>query len=236
MNTTSQITPSDNPEGQETQGWTATEHVVGGYTGRRSREDESKEVTLSVEKERAVIAILAAAGPNVIFSSTQLQILCFLANKEVHEELGRPDFNFAPHGNGPADYDLDKQIQIMLQENQLMEVGEVTSQNAYYSNRISSGYMLTQKSYFEGRHTLEEFEFKISDYLERAGTYVLSMDFKSLICNVCRDNPEMGTNLTFPAWGGHSDPSLKTPEARRAWRLEKMRLENIAKEKAENSG
>ena len=227
---------SKNPETPDVQDTDKlpNEALIGGKTEsypKRFRKSEDDEVTLSTEKERAVLAILAAAGPNIIFGHTQLQMICFLANKEVHDELGKPDFHFEPHSNGPADRELDKQVHIMTLEKRLAEVAEVTSRHFHFGNRMSSGHMLTQKGYYEGVHTLEELKPKIKDYLERVAAYVLPMDFKTLICSVCHDSPEMGTNLTFPAWGGRKDDSIpKTPEEKRAARLEKM-----AQEKAQDS-
>lgn len=137
-------------------------------------------------KRDIVLAGLSAAKQN-FHTPVQLQKLFFLIDRNLHEEIGGPIFDFQPYSYGP----FDSAVNDTLFE--LQSKGLVTSR----ANVGWRDYALTEEGLSEGIKILSNLSSEARDYIERLSEFVRSLSFSQLVSAIYKEYPEMKVNSVF---------------------------------------
>jgi uncharacterized protein YwgA len=141
----------------------------------------------SMDCESLVLAAMAGAGENAIFSPAQVQKLFFILDREASQYLDGPHFDFVPYNYGPFDsavYDcLDR-----LSNRKLVLIGT----NGRYRQ-----YALSHEGYRDGVSILSAIDGNIRNYICQVAKWILSMDFQTLISTIYSKYPDMRVNSVF---------------------------------------
>ena len=130
--------------------------------------------------------VLAALAPvqGKQHSPVQVQKLLFLLDREASQLVDGPHFNFEPYNYGPFDKAV-YQVLDALDEDELVTIR---------SGGWQRTYALTPTGQNEGDRLLGELSDAAQDYIRRASTFVLKLNFLQLVSAIYKAYPDMRTN------------------------------------------
>jgi len=134
-----------------------------------------------------MIAALAAAGENAAFAPVQVQKLFFLIDREAHQLVGGPHFNFSPYDYGPFDREVYDELE------RLEGAGLVAIDNS----RRYRQYRLTPRGYASGVQQLGSIPDSARTFVSRAANWVRSLNFQQLVAAIYNHYPDMKANSIF---------------------------------------
>ncbi len=140
-----------------------------------------------MNRQQIILAALAAAGENAMFSPVQVQKLFFLIDREAAQLVEGPHFNFSPYDYGPFDRAVYDEL------DRLSVAGLVETQK---SGRYRK-YVLTPKGYEAGVTNLNDLPPKALSYFTRAASWVLGLSFQQLVAAIYNRYPDMKENSIF---------------------------------------
>ena len=134
------------------------------------------------KSEVVLVALAPAQGKQ--HSPVQVQKLLFLLDREASTLVDGPHFNFKPYNYGP----FDKTVYQVLDE--LDERELVTIRSGGWQRT----YALTPTGQNEGDRLLGELPDSVQDYIRRASTFVLKLNFLQLVSAIYKAYPDMQKN------------------------------------------
>ena len=140
-----------------------------------------------MDRQQIILAALAAAGENAMFSPVQVQKLFFLIDREAAQLIEGPHFNFSPYDYGPFDRAVYDEL------DRLSVAGLVETQK---SDRYRK-YVLTPKGYEAGVANLNDLPPKALSFFKRAASWVLELSFQQLVAAIYNRYPDMKENSIF---------------------------------------
>lgn len=140
-----------------------------------------------MERQKLMLAALAAGGENATFAPVQVQKLFFLIDREASNLVGGPFFDFVPYDYGP----FDKAVYI--------ELDSLYSQELLQTRGISNyrTYALTPAGFAAGTSVLTTMSASAKKFLREAAQWVRSLNFQQLVAAIYNRYPDMRVNSIF---------------------------------------
>ncbi len=119
----------------------------------------------------------------------QVQKYFFLLDAEISELTGGPYFDFKPHGFGPFDINVYRELN-SLSENNMVEI-------------FRSGwgrtkqYRMSQDGLVTGINSFAEFPENAQIYIRALVEWILPLSFTQVVSEIYRKYPEMKVNGLF---------------------------------------
>ena len=137
-------------------------------------------------RQAFMLAALSAAERRS-FTPVQVQKLFFLIDRNVAKAIGGTQFDFHPYNYGPFDRAVYDEL------DRLSVGGSVTvlRENSWRS------YSLTAEGQKVGEEYFQRLDAGVQDYVKRAASFVLSLDFTQLVSAIYRAYPDMKANSVF---------------------------------------
>ena len=131
--------------------------------------------------------VLAALAPaqGKPHSPVQVQKLLFLIDREAGKLVDGPHFNFIPYNYGPFDKDVYRVLNDLD-----VQHGLVTVRSSGWCRM----YALTPTGQNEGDRLLCDLSDVAQDYIRRASTFVLKLNFLQLVSAIYKTYPDMQEN------------------------------------------
>lgn len=140
-----------------------------------------------MERQKLMLAALAAGGENATFAPVQVQKLFFLIDREASGLLGGPFFNFRPYDYGP----FDKTVYAELDSLESQDLVQTRGTSSY---RI---YVLTRTGFITGTKILSTTSAAASTYMKEAAQWIRSLNFQQLVAAIYNRYPDMRANSIF---------------------------------------
>lgn len=140
-----------------------------------------------MDRQQIILAALAAAGENAMFSPVQVQKLFFLIDREAAQLVEGPHFNFSPYDYGPFDRAVYDEL------DGLAVAGLVETQKSGRYRR----YALTPMGYETGVAKLNDLPPQASSFFRRAASWVQELSFQQLVAAIYNRYPDMKVNSIF---------------------------------------
>lgn len=140
-----------------------------------------------MERQKLMLAALAAGGENATFSPVQVQKLFFLIDREASRLLGGPFFDFRPYDYGP----FDRTVYVELDSLQSQDLVQTRGTSSY---RI---YGLTHPGFISGNQILSTTSAAASKFLKEAAYWIRSLNFQQLVAAIYNRYPDMKANSIF---------------------------------------
>ena len=142
------------------------------------------------ERQKFVLAALAAGPEDEPYTPVQAQKLLFLVDENLAEDLhGRKLFRFKPYDYGPFDKRVYRELET-LEEYRLL--------NTLVDGRLGQRcYSLTIKGHLAGCALLDEMAPNVKDYLQRLAAWVQEQSFAQLLGAIYEAYPEMAAKSVF---------------------------------------
>lgn len=134
-----------------------------------------------------VLAVMAAGGPSATFGPVQIQKLLFLVDREFPGAVGGPHFDFRPYDYGPFDRAVYSTLEL------LSAPGKVAID---HSGRYRH-YVLTPDGFAAGTQILATLPPEASTFIQKAATWIRSVNFNQLVSTIYQYYPEMRVNSIF---------------------------------------
>lgn len=138
-------------------------------------------------KEELLLAGLAAAGENAVYTPVQVQKLFFLIDREAAHLVDGPHFDFAPYDYGPFDRSVYDGLDILAQTGRV----QINSAGRY---RL---YVLSQLGFENGTAALQQLPVTTRNYLSSVSRWVRELSFQQLVASIYNRYPEMKVNSVF---------------------------------------
>jgi uncharacterized phage-associated protein len=140
-----------------------------------------------MDKNKLLLAALAAAGENASFTPVQVQKLFFLIDREASHLVGGPHFNFVAYDYGP----FDRAVYDGLEELAQCELAHIENTGRY---RV---YGLSQNGFQQGTKVLSDLPTSARNYISNVSTWVRKLSFEQLVASIYNRYPEMKANSVF---------------------------------------
>lgn len=140
-----------------------------------------------MERQKLMLAALAAGGENATFTPVQLQKLFFLIDREASGLVGGPFFNFVPYDYGP----FDKAVYLELDSLDSQALLQTQGMRSYKT------YVLTHAGFAAGTDALSTISEAASKFLREAAQWVRSLNFQQLVAAIYNRYPDMRVNSIF---------------------------------------
>jgi hypothetical protein len=140
-----------------------------------------------MDRESAILAVLASAGENATFTPVQVQKLFFLVDREAARFVGGPHFAFVPYDYGPFDRSVYDELDRLSQHNLA-----IVQRGGTY--RV---YTLSREGYRRGTALLTELPSAARDYIASVANWVRTLSFQQLVASIYNRYPEMKANSVF---------------------------------------
>ena len=141
-----------------------------------------------MERSDIVLAALSADRRASWFNAIAIQVLLFLIDREIAEDLGGPHFDFEPYVAGPFDPDVFDVIESLAEEGSLV----IDRGGPYWAVSVSGSGLQNGRAY------LERMGRPASRYMTKASRWVLAQSFHALMIAIFRQYPEMAVNSWIP--------------------------------------
>ncbi len=138
-------------------------------------------------REEAILAAMAAGGPDAEYTPAKIQKLMFIIDREMADHVGGPFFDFGPYHYGP----FDAAVYEVLED--LEEKGLVRIDTSGMVRR----YFLSVRGYEQGRALLDGCQDKIRSALKTLAEWILPLSFSDLVSAIYQTYPDMKVNSIF---------------------------------------
>jgi uncharacterized protein YwgA len=140
-----------------------------------------------MDRQKLVLAALAAGGENATFAPVQVQKLFFLIDREACNLVGGRHFAFAPYDYGPYDQAVYDELE------RLKAIGllDIRPTGRY---RV---YTLTPEGFRKGSLLLGDLGEPAEMFIRKAASWVRSMNFQQLVSAIYKYYPDMKINSVF---------------------------------------
>ena len=139
-----------------------------------------------MDRKSIVLAGLAASG-GAVHTPAQVQKLFFLIDRNIHNLVGGPYFDFMPYNYGP----FDQTVYRVLEQLAVDDLVELVPDSNWTSYRLTAG---GQKI---GEGLLESLSSDAADYIRRVSEFVRRLSFTQLVSSIYEAYPEMRENSVF---------------------------------------
>jgi hypothetical protein len=139
-------------------------------------------------RQSLVLAVLASRD-FMALAPVQAQKLFFLLDKKIPEEIGGPQFHFAPYDYGPFDRAVYDELDALARQ------GLVVIERTPWADKRR--YSVTAEGQKLGRDVLAKMTPRAQDFIGRTAEWVKATPFAKLVGAVYQEFPEMRVNSIF---------------------------------------